>query len=577
MYNVTAEPGLRFKLVKYSEKVINGDIVACEKHKWACLRFLNDLEREDTEEFPYIFDEELGQRFLDWLSSFKHRKGILAGQYIEPDIIQEFIFGNIYGWIHRDTGLRRFNKGYWQVGRKNAKSQSLGGVGSYEGSAFGELSAEVYCAATKKDQAKIVWDEIDGMIKGNEYLRDRFNVAYGTITHLKSGSIIRPLSKEDRKSGDGYNPQCGIIDEYHAHETDEMYEIIESGMGARPQPLMMIITTAGFNLNNPCYRVEYKYVAQILDPNNPVENDNYFVMINELDKGDDIKDESVWPKANPILCSYENGREYLRKRLKAALDVPEKMRNYLTKNMNIWVDAKEDGYMDMSKWAKCKSEVAEEDIDLRQYPVWVGVDLSTTTDLTSVGLVFKLPEGKYVVKQHSFMPGDKLYERMNSDNVPFSLWEDQKHLTTTPGAVVDYSYIEQFLIDLADDLVNGRGYDVQEICYDKWNATHFAQIMEQHGFEMVEIPQMLRHLSGPTKEFRASVYNKKVIHFDDPLLNWAIGNAIQKMDAQENIMLDKSKSTERIDPIAAIINAFSRAMSNETNDLSSHFLNNWGF
>lgn len=557
---------LREKLIEYSHQVIDGDVVACKKHKWACQRFLRDLERENTDDFPYIFDEERGERFLDWMRSFKHRKGILAGQYINPHIIQQFIFGNIYGWVHRVTEYRRFTKGFWEVARKNAKSQSLGAVGSYEGSAFGELSAEVYCAATKKDQAKIVWDEIEGMINGNEYLRDRFKVAYGTITHKKSGSFIKPLSKEDRKSGDGYNPQCGIIDEYHAHETDEMYEIIESGMGARPQPLMMIITTAGFNLNNPCYRVEYQYVSQILDPDSPVENDNYMVMINELDKGDDIKDESVWEKANPIICSYENGREYLRKRLKAALDVPEKMTKYLTKNMNIWVDARENGYMEMNKWKACE----QKEFDLKQYPLYIGLDLSTTTDLTSIGLVFRLPDNKFAIKQHSFIPEDKLRERMNTDNVPFDLWSKQGYITTTPGSVIDYSYVEHHIKKLRTE-----GYNIIEIDYDKWNASYFAQVMEQDGFEMVEIPQMLRHLSGPTKEFRKEVYSKNIIHFGDPVLRWALGNAIQKMDAQENIMLDKSKSKDRIDPAAAVMNAFSRSISGETNDLSSHFLNNW--
>lgn len=566
MHNVAAETGLRVRLIKYSEDVINGDLVACQKHKWACQRFLNDLEIEGTDEFPYIFDEGRGELFLDWMRLFKHRKGALAGQHIEPHIIQEFNFGNIYGWVHKDTELRRFNKGYWQVGRKNAKSQSLGASGSYEASAFGEPSAEVYCAATKKDQAKIVWEEIEAMIMGNPDLRERFKVAYGTITHLKSGSIIKPLSKEDRKTGDGTNPSAFFIDEYHAHETMEIYDIGDSGMGARTQPLLMIITTAGFDLSKPCYRVEYQYVSRILDPNDPITNDNYYVMINELDKGDDIKDENNWPKANPILCSYENGIEYLRKQLKVALDVPEKMRNFLTKNMNIWVDAKENGYMDMSKWKKCESEK----IDLRQYPVWVGVDLSTTTDLTSVGLVFRLPDNKFAIIQHSFMPEDKLQERINSDRVPFDLWEKQGHLTTTPGSVVDYSYIEQYIIDLRNE-----GYDIQEVNYDKWNATHFAQMMEMQGFEMVEIPQMLRHLSGPTKDFRKFVYSNNIIHFNDPILTWAISNAVQKQDAQENIMLDKSKSTERIDPIAAVINAFSRAMNNETNDLSAHFLNNW--
>ncbi|MGM8213560.1 terminase large subunit [Virgibacillus sp. W0430] len=567
MQNVLAELGIKDKLIKYSKEVLNGDIVACQKHKWACRRFLNDLKKAGTEKFPYIFDEDRAERFFDWMRLFKHRKGILAGQYIEPHIIQEFNFGNIYGWIHKDTELRRFKKGYWQVARKNAKSQSLGAAGSYEGSAFGEASAEVYCAATKKDQAKIVWEEIEAMIMGNENLRDRFKVAYGTITHLKSGSIIKPLSKEDRKTGDGTSPSAFFVDEYHAHPTMEMYDIGDSGMGARSQPLMMIITTAGFNLNHPCYRVEYKYVSRILDPDDPTENDEYFVMINELDKDDDIKDESVWPKANPIICSYENGINYLRSQLKVALDVPEKMRNFLTKNMNIWVDAKDDGYMEMNKWKECTSKP----IDLKKYPVWIGLDLSTTTDLTSLGMVFKLDDGKYAVKQHSFMPEDKLFERMNSDRVPFDLWEQQKYLTTTPGAVVDYSYIEQHLLNLRDE-----GYDIQEINYDKWNATHFSQVMEDHGFTMVEIPQMLRHLSGPTKDFRSNVFSKNIVHFDDPLLNWAIGNAVQKQDAQENIMLDKSKSTERIDPIAAIINAFSRATVGQVQDLSNHFLNNWG-
>lgn len=559
---------LRQELIEYSDQVLNGGVVACKKHKQACRRFLNDLKKEGTKKFPYIFDEDRANKFLDWMRLFKHRKGPLAGQLIDPHIIQKFNFGNIYGWIHKDTELRRFSKAYWQVGRKNAKSQSLGVVGSYEASAFGESSAEVYCAATKKDQAKIVWEETNKMIIGCKDLRGKFRTAYGTITHLKSDSIIKPLSKEDKKTGDGYNPQCGIIDEYHAHETDEMYEIIESGMGARLQPLMMIITTAGFNLNHPCYRVEYRYVTQILDPNSPIENDEYYVMINELDKGDDIKDEKNWPKANPIVCSNEWGYNYLRKRLKVALDVPEKMRSFKTKNMDIWVDAKENGYMQMDKWSKCKSENLK--IELKQYPVYIGLDLSTTIDLTSIGLVFTLPDNQYAVKQHSWIPEDKLQERMATDNMPFDLWEEEGYITTTPGNTVDYGYIEQFILDLRDE-----GYNIVEIDYDPWNALYFAQTMEKLGFDMVEIPQMLRHLSQPTKEFRKEVYRENVIHFDDPVLQWALGNAVQKMDPQENIMLDKSKSKDRIDPAAATINGFARAMSNESLDISQHFLNGW--
>lgn len=562
---------LKETLIKYCDDILYGDIAACEKHRWACHRFLNDLEREGEEDFPYVFDEELGERFLDWMRFFKHTKGPLQGTYIDPVPIQQFVFGNVYGWIHKETGLRRFNKFYWQVARKGAKSQSLACVASYEAMALGENMSEVYVGATKTEQARIVWNEVKAQLEGNPDLRNRFNVAYWKINHIKSGSYITALSKDAGKSGDGLHVQAAIIDEYHAHTDSSIHDVLVSGQGARTQPLTAIITTAGFNLNNPCYRVEYNYISQILDPDNVIDNDNYFVMVNELDKDDDIRDEKNWVKANPILASYDTGIEYLRRELKIALDVPEKMKNFLTKNMNVWVDAKDDGYMEMDKWKACGSEL----IDLKQYPVWVGIDLSTTTDLTSMGLVFKLDDGRYAVKQHSFMPSDKLQERLNTDRVPFDLWEKQEHLTMTPGAVVDYSYLEQYLLELRDNLEE-QGYDVQEICYDKWNATHFAQIMEQHGFEMVEIPQMLRHLSGPTKDFRANVFSGNIIHFNDPLLTWAVGNAVQRMDAQENIMLDKSKSTERIDPIAAVINAFSRAMVGETKDLSSHFLNNWG-
>lgn len=544
-------------LILYSEDVLSGAIVANEKHKWACIRFLRDVEREGTEEFPYIFDEDKAMRFMDWMRLFKHRKGVLQGQYIEPAPIQYFVFGNIYGWIHRNTQLRRFRKGYWGVSRKSAKSQSLSCVGSYESSAFGEQAAEVYCAATKKDQAKIVWNETDKMIAGCENLKDKFKTSKGEIVHLKSDSIIKPLSKEDQKTGDGLNPQCGIIDEYHAHKTSEIYDIIDSGMGARPQPLLMIITTAGFELDYPCYRVEYRYVSDILNPESPVENDAYFVMINELDKDDDIKDEKNWIKANPILCSYEEGVIYLRQQLQTALDVPEKMRNFLTKNMNIWVDAKENGYMPLSKWKDCEaSEERKIPEDLTKYPCYVGVDLSQTTDLTSLGFVFKLDDGKYFVRQHSFIPEERLRERMKTDHVPYDLWIKQGWLTATPGAVVDYNFVEQHIMNQRE-----KGFRIVEIDYDKWNASHFAQNMELEGFEVVEVPQSIKYLVEPTKGFRSSVYKQEVLHENDPLLTWAIGNAVTKDDAQENIMLDKSKSTNRIDPIAAVINGFYRAMN----------------
>lgn len=549
---------LKQKLIEYSNDVLNGKVTACQKHKWACLRFLNDIKKEGTEEFPYIFNNDAALHFLDWLKLFKHSKGILAGQRIEPHIIQEFNFGNIYGWKRKDTNYRRFNKAYWQVGRKNAKSQSLSAVGSYELGAFEVLGSEVYCGATRTDQARIVWEETDRMIRGCKELEGKFRVAYNTIYHDKSYSEMVALSKEAGKTGDGFNPQCGIIDEYHAHETDEIYDIIDSGMVARPEPLLMIITTAGYNLNNPCYAVEYKLVSKILDPYNPYTNDKYYVMINELDKDDDIKDETVWEKANPILCSYPEGIEAIRDRLKIALEAPEKMRTFLTKTMNVWIQMRDSGYMNLEKWDKCKGILP----NLIGLSVIAGVDLSSTIDLTSVGFEVDLGDNEIAVLSHSFIPEETLQEKMSTDKVPYDLWIQQKWITATPGAVVDYNYVLKYIEDTYEKYNWNKG----EICFDRALASWLMKEVENRGFIPVDTPQGMMTLSEPTKDFRAKTYNKEIIHDGNPVLAWAIGNAVIKEDHNGNIMLNKSKSSERIDPIASLLNGHTRAISQFKNN-----------
>ncbi|MDY7215115.1 terminase large subunit [Bacillus subtilis] len=554
-------------LIDYSRDVISGEIVACEKHIWACERFLNDVSREGTREFPYVFDDEKARRFLYWMTQFKHTKGPLQGENIVPEAIQIFIFGNVYGWVHKDTGYRRFKKVYWQVGRKNTKTQSLACVGSYEAMANDEYMSEVYIGATKTEQAKICWNEIKAQIMQADLLNKpekKYRIAYGKIEHPKTQSKIEALSKDAGKTGDGFNPQCGIIDEYHAHKTSEIYDVLASGMAARAQPLMLIITTAGFELNNPAYRVEYDYVSRILDPNKVEQNEQYFVMINELDKGDDVKDEKNWIKANPIVAANEHGLNYLRGELEVALAVPEKMRNFMTKNMNIWVNMRENGYMDMQAWTDCGSDKLP---DLKNRECYVGIDLSKTIDLTAASFIFPLDDGSFSVESHGFMPEDTFHERMKTDNVPYDLWKKKGWLTTTDGAVVDYDYIRAYIKKMEKE----NGWRIKEIGYDPYNATQFAQQMEADGYTMIEIRQGVATLSEPTKDFRAKVKAKKIIHPKNDLLTWAMGNAVTKVDAQENIMLDKSKSTQRIDPAAALINAYVRAskINNEV-DLNAY-------
>nr|DAO64994.1 MAG TPA: Large Terminase [Caudoviricetes sp.] len=564
------------ELIRYSKDCIADTRHVCQKHRWACERFLKDLKNSGTKGFPYIFDEEKALRFFEWAALHKHTKGVLAGEPIEFTPIQRFIFGNVYGWIHQDTGLRRFRKAYWQVARKNAKSQSLAIVGDYELMALGEPMSEVYIGATKSMQAKIIYNEVVAMLKRCPLLKGKWHESYGVIRHPKSDSILRALSKDDGKTGDGLNPQCGLIDEYHAHPTDEILEVINTGMVARRQPLLFIITTAGTNFGGPCYRVEYPLVEKILDPSLDFDVADYFCMVNELDRDqegnltDDVKDEECWVKANPIAATYPEGLANIRSKLASALESPEKMESFLTKNMNLWVNQSAMSYMDMAKW-KERGAITEIPVDLYGRPAYVGIDLSKRIDLTAAGIIIPIDvDGtiQYVTRAHGFIPEDTVAVHEKTDKVPYRAWAKAGYLTITPGDVVDYRFIESWIHETTDDL----GVNVKELCYDPYNATHFAQDFDAQGITTVEVRQGMRTLSEPTKAFREEAYRGNILHEPNPLLDWAVSNAVTKRDHNENIILDKEKSTNRIDPIAAVINAFSRARVTAEEDMSDYVL-----
>lgn len=564
------------ELIQYSKDCIADTRHVCQKHRWACERFLKDLKKSGTKDFPYIFDEEKALRFFEWAALHKHTKGVLAGEPIEFTPIQRFIFGNVYGWVHQETGLRRFRKAYWQVARKNAKSQSLAIVGDYELMALGEPMSEVYIGATKSMQAKIIYNEVVAMLKRCPLLKGKWHESYGVIRHPKSDSILRALSKDDGKTGDGLNPQCGLIDEYHAHPTDEILEVINTGMVARRQPLLFIITTAGTNFGGPCYRVEYPLVEKILDPSLDFDVADYFCMVNELDRDqegnliDDVKDEERWVKANPIAATYPEGLANIRSKLASALESPEKMESFLTKNMNLWVNQSAMSYMDMAKW-KERGAITEIPVDLYGRPAYVGIDLSKRIDLTAAGIIIPIDvDGtvQYVTRAHGFIPEDTVAVHEKTDKVPYRTWAKAGYLTITPGDVVDYRFIESWIHETTDDL----GVNVKELCYDPYNATHFAQDFDAQGITTVEVRQGMRTLSEPTKAFREEAYRGNILHEPNPLLDWAVSNAVTKRDHNENIILDKEKSTNRIDPIAAVINAFSRARVTAEEDMSEYVL-----
>ena len=540
----------------YAQDVLAGRQVAGRWVRLACERHLRDMDRAGSDEFPYVFDPRKAERVFAFFGFCRHVKGPLAGQPLELMPWQQFIIGSIFGWVHRETGLRRYRKAYVQVARGNGKSTLLSGLGLYMLMADGEAGAEVYATATKREQARIVYDAARMMAIRSPDLLKRLEPGKAEMIYPATGGRFVPLSK-DTKSLDGLNPHLGIIDEYHAHPTREMYDLLVSAMGKRLQPLLFIITTAGFDLASPCYE-EYQYLTKVLE--GELDNEQYFAYIAQLDPDDNPQDESTWIKANPLLAATEAGMEYLRGELQAALDIPSQMRSFLTKNLNMWVDQREEGYMPMDRWRACAAGPENPMPDLAGRECYIGVDLSAKIDLTSVGVVFPLGGGRFAVLSHSFIPEERLRQRLKTDRVPYDAWARMGWLTVIPGAVVDQGAI----IEWIEQKVAENGWRVKEICVDPWNATQFAVELQRRGYTVVEITQGIRTLSEPTKDFRERVLRGEIIHDGSPVLTWAMSNAIERSDHNGNIMLDKAKSRERIDPVAALINAHARAMHHET-------------
>ncbi|WP_347460451.1 terminase TerL endonuclease subunit [Clostridium sp. DMHC 10] len=550
--------------------------ISCKKHKWACKRFLSDLERIGTNDFPYVWDEEEAQKIVDWFGYLHHSKGVLAGKPIELNIWEKFFVCQIYGWRNKDTGLRRFTKSFVEVARKNAKSQLESGIALYELACGSTKNGEVYeinCAGVKRKQSKIVFDEAKLMLKGSQ-LALKFRVTRDSIIHIKTGSTMTPLSKEDGQSNDGGNIALMIIDEYHQHKTDEFYTMAVYGQNTK-EPLLMIITTAGKDLNAPCYTQEYKYCSQILNPDmDSVVNDTYYTDILELDEGDKEEDIKNWYKANPIRMTYKDGQNKIKEAFRVAKEIPEKMNDFLTKCLNVWVQAKKNGYMDMKKWKLCeinkKGEATLTSIkewssiipyDLKGKDVFVGVDMSAKIDLTSVAFIIPILDGevkKYILFSHSFIPNrEKLVERTKKDKVPYDAWERLGFLTVTNTDIVDQKYVEQYIFNVCKE----NDWNIHTVCVDPANASLFIIEMQEELGEskVVEVFQSCKSLNESTSGFREQVYSKNVLYTSNPLLNFAMGNAVIVKN-NGLIKIDKDHTIQRIDPVDATLCAYKLAM-----------------
>lgn len=558
---------------KYAKNCISGEIISCKKHKWACERFLKDAEQfENNPDYPFYWSEESAQNIVDWFALLRHSKGVLAGQPIILTDWQKFRICQLYGWRRKKNGYRRFKKSFTEVARKNAKSQEEAGIALYEISVTATKNNEVceeYTAGVKRDQSKIVFNEAELMLRGSP-LRQKFDIKRDEIKHAKTGSFIKALSKEDGKSGDGTNPAGLIIDEYHQHPTTEFYDL---GLGSNTkEPLLMIITTAGVDLTYPCYVTEYTYCSKVLDPNVDVENEEYLIDICEMDEEDyrnldNLENEELWKKANPIRMTYDEGIDKIRGEYKIAKEIPEHMTAFLTKCLNVWVQAQENGYMDMAKWKAC--QVDKLPVDTKGMSVYVGFDMSAKIDLTSVAFILpfkseeKDAEGekiiKYIVYSHSFIPNrEKLTERKRKDKADYDAWERMNLLTVTDTPIVDQNAVMKYVKDTCKE----HEWDIECLCFDPANAAKLMMDLSDEGYEVEEVYQSHKSLNESTQGFREQVYSGNIIYTYNPLLNFAMSNAVIRKN-QGLIKIDKDATTKRIDPVDAILCAYKLALYHE--------------
>ncbi|MEE0726033.1 MAG: terminase TerL endonuclease subunit [Clostridium saudiense] len=554
----------------YALRATRRDIIVGDTVLKACKRHLSDLEKALDPSMPcykYYFDREKANHVFKFFDKFiKHTKGKLASQPVKLELWENFIIGNIFGWKYKETDLRKFNLAYTQVARKNGKSLLSSGISLYMFIADKEPGAECYCASVKKDTAKIVFSDALKIIRQDKNLRKHIRIQESLSTMHFKNNIFKAISGD--KDQDGLNIHYANIDEYHLFKENELYEVLVSGTQARQQPLINIITTAGESrgATSPCYQM-YEYCKQILD--NVLENENMFIYIAEMNKDDDIYNPQNWIKSNPNL-GVSISLDTLEKDFIRARDNNE-MDNFRIKQINTWIQRK-DSYFPMDKWSE---EDPLDNLELKKSlygkKCYIGIDLSSKIDLTGVSVVFPLDNGEYAVINKCFVPKETVYQKEIKDRVPYKRWIDHGHIIATDGDVIDIEFIVKYIEDIS------KKYKIQNISCDPWNATALMTKLDSLGYEVIETRQGYKTLSEPTKYIKELMITNKLKHFNNPVLRWCTANAIPKFDANENVMLDKSKSINRIDAIASTINAMTRAMYSEYDNKLEEYISDENF
>lgn len=534
----------------YARAVVAGDLVACKWTRLACQRQLDDLEHQDDPAWPWRFDHERASRPCEFVELLPHIKGKWAreGRLIELEPWQSFILTTVFGWIHKETGLRRFREGYVEVPRKNAKSTLSSGLALYMLAADGEHGAEIYSAATTRDQARIVFDDAKAMAQRTPDLRTWLGVAIlqHSITVAYTSSKFAPLAAEG-STLDGLNVHFAVIDELHAHKTRAVYDVIDTARGAREQSLLWNITTAGTDRSGICYE-RRTHVTKVLE--GVIEDPAIFGVIYTIDDGDDPFQPESWAKANPNW-----GKSVLRDDMEAsarkAEAMPSALNNFLTKRLNVWVSG-ESPWMDMRAWDRCATPALRDLVPYHGARAWIGLDLAQKKDFAALSLVFE-HDGQWCVCTRLYLNELAIQE---SGNAHLSGWARQGYVQVTDGDITDFDVVADDLRQLC------RDFDVQEIAFDPALSMYFAGKLIEEGLPLVEIAQRQMFFTPPLIQVENLVLEKKLAHDGNPVMTWMVSNLVVKVSKFSELRAPtKERPENKIDGPMAMLMALGRALA----------------
>lgn len=537
---------------QYAQDVRDGKVTVCEYVLLAVERYYTDLD--NALDKGWYFDRKAAMRAIRFIENLKHTKGEWAGQRFLLEPWQQFVVWNIFGWMLAD-GTRRFRYAYTEIARKNGKTALSAGIGLYMLFADGESRPEVYSAATVKDQAKICFSDAAEIVKATD-LKKYLSVFRNSVTYESKGGLFKPLSS-DYGTHDGLNPSCGIIDEFHAHKDSGMFDVIKSAFGARRQPLMFIITTAGFNKSGACFAYRDNVIKVLRGVNT---DDSLFGIVYTLDDKEEWDNPAMWVKANPNL-GVSLSVDYLASQVMDAKNRPEAVRNVMTKNVNLWVDAELTWILD-DVWIRCAG--ATDPASLRGCDCWGGLDLSNVGDVTAFVLLFH-ENDRFQLLPRLWIPEEKMLEKVKKENINYDKWVAEGYVTITPGNVVDYDFVKADILRFTAD------YNLKSSAYDRWNSSQTIIDLSNEGMEFNPFGQGFGSMSAPTKQFEVLTLTGQLEHFSNPVLRWMLSSTVMQTDPAGNIKPDKRKSVQKIDGIVAAIMALGEWMTDQAKNESDPY------